>query len=139
MIEEPELAFCRDYHGWDYNYEYHSRAEAKKEFEKWQKENDVKERMTPELDQHMLDKVKEWFKEADEAGALYISDRGDWISPRYEIFINKSKVKGLKEEKSGCYGFEGFSKQLYKDFKKEEKEKNNLLIMLKIFCFKIYF
>lgn len=32
IMTEPNLAFCRDYLGWDYNREFHSREEAEKEY-----------------------------------------------------------------------------------------------------------
>ena len=32
ILTEPELAFCRDRYHWDYNFEYHSRAEAIEKF-----------------------------------------------------------------------------------------------------------
>jgi len=38
--DEPYLAFCRDYWGWDYNTEYHTREEAKSEFDDWKRDKD---------------------------------------------------------------------------------------------------
>lgn len=42
--KEPYLAFCRDYHGWDYNTQFHSREEAEESYNKWREwhDNEVK-------------------------------------------------------------------------------------------------
>ena len=38
--KEPYLAFCRDYHGWNYNTQFHSREEAEESYNKWREWHD---------------------------------------------------------------------------------------------------
>lgn len=108
MVKEPELAFCRDYHGWNYNEEYHSRAEAKKEFNKYIAQRKKEIRIKNYAENKMINAVHDLFKFeffADPATA-YLLDRGDNWSPRYEVFINKDAIEEYKDDESGSYHFD---------------------------------
>lgn len=81
---EPDLAFCRDYCGWDYNTEYHTREEAHTRFLQWQN----REIMEARGEQEYLRKTAEVFiKHIPEKfiDTCVIVDRGEHISPRYEF------------------------------------------------------
>ena len=48
-LSEPELAYCRDYFGWDYNFEYHPKEEAKTKYNEIKQSGDIKvKKMKPE-------------------------------------------------------------------------------------------
>ena len=99
---EPYLAFCRHYHGWDYNEEYHTREEAETEYKEWRNERDNETKYTSFLNEKFLSFVREnvlpLFTNSE------IEDRGENWSPRYQVVAplrdNKSIVK-----KSGTYGW----------------------------------
>lgn len=80
---EPYLAFCRDYNGWDFNAEYHTREEAKEEYEKYCFHRDTETRVTSELDTSILSFVKEKILPLFHNATLY--DHGENCYPRYEI------------------------------------------------------
>lgn len=81
--DEPYLAFCRDYNGWDYNKEYHTREEAEAEYRKYREYRDNKDKYTAMMDEKILkyvaDKVLPVFHNAE------IIDNGPSWSPRYHI------------------------------------------------------
>lgn len=123
MYKEPALAFCRDYCGWDYNQEYHSRAEAERKLKHyliWQENKDTYNKI---CDDRMIAKVRELFADELKNGTAILNDAGANWSPRYEIFLKKDAFEGFKDMKPGLYGFSDIlHKQYIKIFTKEEKE-----------------
>lgn len=122
LHNEPALAFCRDYMGWNYNIEYHTRAEAKREFEKYKKWHKNKSEQEETLNNRMLDKIKSLFSEEIEKGFAFILDHGKNWSPRYETIVNKDKFSEFKSLEYGSYGLsELYDKRDIKGFEKEAK------------------
>lgn len=82
--DEPDLAFCRDYCGWDYNAEYHTREEAHAEFLKWQNGETMKKLGEKEC---LRKTVEVFVKRIPEKflGRCVVLDRGECVSPRYEF------------------------------------------------------
>ena len=103
---EPYLAFCRDYHMWNYNHEYHTREEAKQEYDTWRAYHEKRKQYTEVLDKKIWDAAQELFVPLFENAELV--DQGDWISPRYELRAPIAPYKKLVEG-PGFYGIAGFS------------------------------
>lgn len=111
---EPELAFCKDYYGWD-AYEYHTREDAKREFNKWKREQieaeaeDLKEQV--EEITFMKTKVFPLFE-----NEMCIIDRGSNWWPRFEVLCNLDSSDYIKTKyditKPGYYGIEDFAEKL---------------------------
>lgn len=100
--DEPCLAFCRDYNGWDYNEEYHTREEAEnayKEYIAW-RENEAK--YTEECDNRVLSFVKEKIIPLFADAEIY--DCGDGWSPRYDVIAPLNKNKDIVHIE-GCYSW----------------------------------
>lgn len=97
---EPYLAFCRDYNGWDYNEEYHTREEAKREYDNYRGWQDNANKYTKECDDKVLAFVKE--RVLPSFSGAEIEDLGDDCSPRYEVIAPLKKNKDLVKE-CGCY------------------------------------
>ena len=97
---EPDLAFCRDYCGWDYNREYHTREEATAMFFHYCEQRENTRKYTEICDNMAIDFVRNiiipHFNEAS------IKDLGDNISPRFEIMAPLKKNKHLVN-KCGTY------------------------------------
>ena len=100
MRDEPDLAYYRDYTGYDLNIKYVTRTEAKKfkqEKTKWRKDEDAYQARADKL---MSDKILSYF---DTTAALIV-DRGENISSRYELVI-KSTYPGLPyDDEDNCPG-----------------------------------
>ena len=100
---EPHLAFCRDYHYWDYNHEYHTREEAERVFAEYVTKRDNKNKYTAIADEKILNFVREkilpMFVDAE------IVDRGDCWSPRYEVIAPYKPNKESAREGPGWYGW----------------------------------
>lgn len=101
---EPYLAFCRDYMGWNYNEEFHSREEAKKEFEDYRKYTDSKAAFTKENDDKVIAFIKT--KIVPRFLGARIVDKGDSWSPRYEVIAPFEENKNIVDE-PGTYGWLG--------------------------------
>lgn len=136
MREEPMLAFCKDYLGWDYNLEYHTREEAEKKFIEYKEYELESQRHEKYLTDRIMKKIKEICDKSFESNDYLIKDLGENWSPRYEIVINKTKYKKFDEYEIGHYHLsEILSENLYKLYedelekcreinKKEIEEKN---------------
>lgn len=102
ISSEPALAFCRDYHYWDYNTQYHSREEAEEEFEKYKIQHEKEVRINKECDEKILNYVREnilpLFKDSE------IVDHGDCWAPRYEVYAKFESNTDLVSE-PGCYSW----------------------------------
>lgn len=98
MHNEPELAFCRDYCGWDYNEEYHSREEACKKYNDYLIHKKNEEEFTASNDATILKFVKD--KILPRFSGAEIIDRGECWSPRYDICA-PAEDNGIAQE--GCY------------------------------------
>lgn len=86
IIKEPEMAFCRDYYGWDYNLELHTKRSAINQYNKWRKEfmaeNSAKEICRVKLLHFMKDVVMPFYPKN-----AFIVDKGDNVRPRYDICV----------------------------------------------------
>ena len=100
--EEPYLAFCRDYCGWNYNRQYHTREEAKAKYDEWREWSDNKKRLSAELDKKVLDFVRE--KIVPLFNECKIVDLGENWSPRYDLQAPYEKNKDLVDA-PGTYGW----------------------------------
>lgn len=100
--EEPYLAFCRDYYGWNYNFQYHTREEAKAMYDKWREWLDNKNRISVELDKKVLDFVQE--KIVPLFSESKIVDCGEGWSPRYDLQAPFNKNNGIVDE-PGTYSW----------------------------------
>lgn len=96
---EPALAFCRDYCGWNYNAEYHTREDAERQFDEYKKFAANKAKYTAICDDKVLsfvrDKVLPQFRDAK-----ICVDEG-W-SPRYHVVAPYESNKDLVD-KPGTY------------------------------------
>lgn len=107
--DEPYLAFCRDYCGWDYNHEFHTREEAKEVYDKWVMTTELtktaNEKFTQLNKQLILEFLRDWLDEDEE---LFLVDRGPHWSPRYEYIIYSPTSK-----EEWCYidDFAGWDKK----------------------------
>lgn len=98
---EPALAFCRDYCGWDYNAEYHTREEAEQELNKYKVFAKNKSKYTAICNDKVLtfvrEKVLPQFNDAEMC-------RDEGWSPEYHIVAPYDSNKDLLEE-PGLYSF----------------------------------
>lgn len=106
MNEHPELAFCRDYCGWNLNQDYHTDEEAKVEFQQWKKET----KLHDNFDKYATRKMMEYYQKeiVSNFKDAYIHDSGDGISPRYEVYVpieGNSELFGDDETRPGIYHF----------------------------------
>ena len=112
--DEPYLAFCRDYNGWDYNTKYHSREEAEAEYRKYREYRENKVKYTSMMDekilQYVTDRVLPVFHNAE------IIDRGSSWSPRYDVVAPFSDNTDIVGEPG-----------LYDWFDKEDEEGQEIL------------
>ena len=127
IIKEPEMAFCRDYYGWDYNLELHTKRSAINQYNKWRKEfiakNSAKEICRVKLLHFMKDEVMPFYPED-----AYIVDKGDNVRPRYDICVYDEKCLGLnwgidllkKEEKEIHRKYRVFLKECRQVFKEHK-------------------
>lgn len=83
IMDEPYLAFCRDYLNWDYNYEYHTREEAEEEWNKFRAYQEGEAEVNRICDEKMLCFVREKILPMFESAELI--ELGDGWSPRYEV------------------------------------------------------
>lgn len=85
IIKQPSLAFCQDYCGWNYNYEYHSKFSAWIKFLKFKLHLFNKVRITNKLNKKVIRWFKKTFKEDFGNNELLIFDRGENWSPQYQL------------------------------------------------------
>lgn len=118
ISNEPYLAFCRDYCFWDYNAEYHSREEAKEEYDNWRAYEDKRQKYIKLLDNKMLEMANRFMAPLFTGGC--IADQGECVSPRYELRAPLKKNRRYAS-KRGCYSIVGESEAFQRA--KEEYEK----------------
>lgn len=82
----PALAFYRQWHGVDFNYELVTEAEAEKELAEYIKGEVEFAQAKEDFTREVLDYYKEVFLPALGIEEYRIVDRGDCVSPRYEIY-----------------------------------------------------
>lgn len=63
IYEEPELAFCRAYYGWDYNLEYHSKRTARKKYKAYLNCVEKMANVDDQNDIEMFNTFKDYFKD----------------------------------------------------------------------------
>jgi len=103
MIDEPYLAFCRDYYCYDYNIKAVSRREAKKMFNKWKKHQALEDRWQEKYDAACVKFIKENVLPLFNGGVIV--DHEDVIEPRYDVRIPISQNEDLFQE-IGFYEFD---------------------------------
>ena len=120
IIKEPYLAFYREMHYADFNHEYISRESAKRYWNRHWKEKDAEKARANLNAKAMYETVKYIIRPMVEDGDAFIYDRGNCISPRYEIVIKNVKLADGKPlvDEEGCYSLFGFN---YPDKKSDEK------------------
>jgi hypothetical protein len=59
IANEPYLAFCRDLCYWNYNYEYHTREEAKAVYDEFVRRKAIEQRLTGMLDEKVIEFMKD--------------------------------------------------------------------------------
>ena len=83
--DEPYLAFCRDYKGFDYNVKFVTREEAEDTFHEWETHDKLSDEMQKEYNaaciKFMQENVLPEFKNA------FIIDEGECVQPRYSIVV----------------------------------------------------
>lgn len=98
---EPALAFCRDYCGWDYNAEYHTREEAEQQLAEYKVFAENKAKYTKICNEKVMafvrEKVLPQFNDAEMC-------RDEGWSPEYHIVAPYKSNKDLVEE-PGMYDF----------------------------------
>lgn len=124
--KEPALAFARDYCGWNYNTEYHTRVEAQKELDKYIKWKADEEEWEPKCGQIILDYVIENIMPY--LPEFCIVDETN-TSPRYNIMATYKIFENGTEKDCGFYNIEpmieeggGNVKEIMKGLDKAEKE-----------------
>lgn len=104
IINEPYLAFCRDYCYWNYNYEYHTKEEAEAVYNKFRAQRDNENKYTKIFDDDVFkfidEKIIPLFIDAK------IEDMGANWYPRYELKAPYSKNTEYVE-RVGCYDLFG--------------------------------
>ena len=127
IVKEPEMAFCRDYCGWDYNLELHTKRSAINQYNKWRKEfmakNSAKEICRVKLLHFIKNEVMPFYPED-----AFIVDKGDNVRPRYDIRVYDEKCMGLnwgidllkKEEKEIRRKYRVFLKECKQIFKEHK-------------------
>ena len=120
IIKEPYLAFYKEMHYTNFNHEYISRESAKRYWNRHWKEKAKKKEIDKLNANEFMNMVKTIIKPAVEDGDAFIVDRGDCISPRYEIIMKNINLDDGKPwvKKDGCYGIFGFN---YEDVKEDKK------------------
>lgn len=118
---EPTLAFCRTYCGWDYNTEYHTREEAEGEYREYREREENKYHYTSLVDKKILkfveEKVLPMFRNAR------IEDMGEGYHPRYDIVAPLKDNTDVVNEP----GWYGWFENDYEDRQKVMAEFNALI------------
>ncbi len=113
IIKEPEMAFCRDYYGWDYNLELHTKISAINRYNKWRKEfmaeNSAKEICRVKLLHFIKNEVMPFYPED-----AFIVDKGDNVRPRYDICVYDEKCTGTN---FGIYLLKKEEKEVHRKYK----------------------
>lgn len=100
---EPALAFCRDYWGWDYNAEYHTREEAQIEYDKYKAWLANKLKYTKILDDKVVAFVKDRVIPRFNGAFLRHYDE---LSPEYDLAAPLQENTDIVDE-PGSYGWNG--------------------------------
>lgn len=98
---EPALAFCRDYCGWDYNAEYHTKEEAEQQFTEYKVFAANEAKYTKICNEKVMNFVREKVLPQFNDAEICI-DEG-W-SPEYHIVAPYESNKDIVEE-PGMYDF----------------------------------
>lgn len=90
LKEEPCLAYCRAVHCWNYNEEYHSRIGAafvclRNRVCDWKEE-----RERAYFNKKCLRKLTRLCKDYWNTDEVFVEDRGECVSPRYQIYVGTS-------------------------------------------------
>ena len=100
--KEPYLAFYREMRYCDFNQEHITREEAKEYYDKhfdWKRKS---EEVKIQNDKELLSTLYNVFKEDIDSGDMFIQDRGECWSPRYDLIGKNTFTNGEVED--GCYG-----------------------------------
>lgn len=90
IIEEPYLAFYRDYSGIDYNLCYVSKNKAKKAYIEWKNKAAQEKKNTDKLNHKVYSLLRRHIKD------FKLKDNGECCYPRYTVYLpnTKSIIKG---------------------------------------------
>ncbi len=103
IIKEPILAWYREIHYVDFNVEYVERQTAIDAYvDYWYKRRN-REKMKAKNDRNMLAVTYYIFKPMVDSGDAYMIDRGENVSPRYELVIKNKWNTGEDPIEDGCY------------------------------------
>ena len=106
IVKEPELAFCRDYHYWDYNVEYHSRDEAKAMFERYKRNKQIENEFIKESDNFVIklynDEIIPMLSK--HYNGVKLIDHGNSCCPRFELYAPVKENSNIISE-SGAYSW----------------------------------
>lgn len=122
IIEEPALAFCRDYNGWDYNLQFHTREEAQEKFDRYQAWYKNKTKKIEEINEKFIRFAKEKF--CPMFNEATVIDYGEDCSPRFQLIAPYSQNKKLVP-KAGLYSC--FSEEPTEEEKQIELEYDALM------------
>lgn len=90
IIEEPYLAFYRDYSGIDYNLCYVSKNKAKKAYIEWKNRAAQEKKNTDKLNHKVYSLLRRHIKD------FKLKDNGECCYPRYTVYLPNTKgiIKG---------------------------------------------
>lgn len=106
ILTYPYLAWFREIHYTDFNVEYVSNEAAIAAYTVYRTEEEEKRRITEINNKEVYDCVKYIFQEFIDDGDAFIDDRGENVSPRYEVVIRNLMLDDGEPlvKESGCYG-----------------------------------
>ena len=119
--KDPALAFCREYFGYDYNLEHHTREEAQDEFEKYLERKETDRKYTKICDDMVLEFVRDNIM-TKYVGAEMVS-LGEDSYPKYRVVVPIEKNPEVEKNKDvpGLYS-------MFEDDDVENKEKYENII-----------
>lgn len=114
-LNEPALAFCREFKYWDYNHEYHSRLSAKWEFFKYNIREAIKQKRKKKYEEKMLKWVN--IKLSKLLGfKVHTVNKGEGWYPQYELITSVNNVPKELIDEDNCIYIEDLNKKAYKKF-----------------------
>lgn len=96
--ENPEMAFCREHFFWDYNIEYYSKKECKKEYKKYltykKKSNIYTEKILDFFKEIIFDLNFKYTHDISKFSFKF-ADFGEQVYPRYGVTIEKQNFEKM--------------------------------------------
>lgn len=96
IMNEPYLAFCRDYCSYNYNQTYLSREEAKQVYDEWRERTNKEKALTTKWDS----KILKWVENNILPNYINaeIKDMGEYRFPRYDVFVPFAENSDIVDE-----------------------------------------